>query len=94
MDPQPHGPTEEEIREKAYYLYLSSGCTPGRDLENWLTARKLLQPQAVQARDQKNRSEVSFSLHFPPSAGAQQAPPSPPPYGHTSAPPFEGTKTR
>jgi hypothetical protein len=89
MNTPTYVPTEEEIQKMAYYLYLSSGCTPGRDLENWLTARNLLQSPAVQTRDQKNMAETSFTLHFPPSAGAQQAPPSPPPYGHTSAPPFE-----
>jgi Protein of unknown function (DUF2934) len=30
--------TEAKIRQRAYELYLQSGCKPGRDVENWLAA--------------------------------------------------------
>ena len=33
---------EEEIRKIAYELYEKSGCIPGRDLENWLEAEKIV----------------------------------------------------
>jgi len=33
------GPTEDDVRDYAYHLYLQSGCVPGRDLENWLEAK-------------------------------------------------------
>ena len=35
-------PTEQEIREFAYHLYVKSGCVPGRDLENWQEAESRL----------------------------------------------------
>ncbi len=35
-------PTEDDVRDYAYHLYLQSGCIPGRDLENWLEARACL----------------------------------------------------
>ena len=35
-------PTEDIVREYAHHLYLQSGCTPGRDLENWLEAKACL----------------------------------------------------
>jgi hypothetical protein len=36
-------PTDEDVRDYAYHLYLQSGCVPGRDLENWLEARACLE---------------------------------------------------
>ena len=35
-------PTEGDIRDYAFHLYLQSGCVPGRDLENWLEAKASL----------------------------------------------------
>jgi hypothetical protein len=35
-------PTQEEIAERAYQLYLERGQVPGYDLENWLLAEKEL----------------------------------------------------
>ena len=34
--------SEDDIRDYAYHLYTQSGCTPGRDLDNWLEARACL----------------------------------------------------
>jgi len=31
-------PTDEEIGLRAYEIYVSEGCQPGNDLENWLRA--------------------------------------------------------
>ncbi len=33
---------EEEIRQVAYEIYLHSGCFPGRDLDNWLEAERIV----------------------------------------------------
>lgn len=33
---------EEEIRQVAYEIYVKSGCIPGRDLENWLEAERIV----------------------------------------------------
>ncbi len=33
---------EEEIRMVAYELYVKSGCIPGRDLDNWLEAERIV----------------------------------------------------
>jgi hypothetical protein len=32
----------EEIAKKAYELYRKSGCTEGRDFQNWLEAERLV----------------------------------------------------
>ena len=36
-------PTEAEIQRQAYLLWLEGGCRPGRELDDWLAARELLQ---------------------------------------------------
>ncbi len=35
-------PSEDDIREYAYHLYVQNGCVPGRDVDNWLEARACL----------------------------------------------------
>jgi hypothetical protein len=35
-------PTEDEIRDYAYHLYVQDGCVPGRDLDHWLEAESCL----------------------------------------------------
>ena len=35
-------PTDNDIRDYAYHLFVQSGCVPGRDLENWLEAKACL----------------------------------------------------
>ena len=37
-----NGPTHEEIAQRAYEIFESSGRKPGRDLENWLAAESQL----------------------------------------------------
>ena len=42
-------PTGEQIRERAYELYIARGCEEGQELSDWLTAErelKALNPQA------------------------------------------------
>lgn len=33
------------IRKKAQELYAKSGCIPGRDLDNWLEAERIIKSQ-------------------------------------------------
>ncbi len=33
---------EEEIRQVAYEIYVHSGCIPGRDIDNWLQAERIV----------------------------------------------------
>ncbi|MCS7215232.1 MAG: DUF2934 domain-containing protein [Thermodesulfovibrio sp.] len=33
---------EDEIRQVAYEIYLKSGCLPGRDIDNWLEAERIV----------------------------------------------------
>jgi Protein of unknown function (DUF2934) len=43
--PQPelaNGPSLEQIRQRAYELYLEGGCTHGRDCDDWLQAEREL----------------------------------------------------
>jgi hypothetical protein len=35
-------PTEEQIRERAYEIYLAGGSEDGHDLSDWLTAERQL----------------------------------------------------
>jgi hypothetical protein len=39
--------SKEEITHLAYGLYLERGCEPGRDIEDWLKAEKVLRNGAV-----------------------------------------------
>jgi Protein of unknown function (DUF2934) len=42
QQPRPTGPTGEEIRFRAYEIYLERGRSDGQDLEDWLQAEKEL----------------------------------------------------
>jgi hypothetical protein len=37
------GPTEQEVRERAYEIYLARGCQDGQDISDWLTAERELE---------------------------------------------------
>lgn len=38
----PVAPTEEQIRERAYEIYLARGCEAGHDTSDWLAAEREL----------------------------------------------------
>jgi hypothetical protein len=40
--PTPHQPSEVEIQQQAYHLWIDGGCLEGVELDNWLTAKELL----------------------------------------------------
>jgi len=40
-------PTQQQIRQRAYELYMERGCKPGRELEDWLMAEKELSELAA-----------------------------------------------
>jgi len=42
-DGQQQAPVDEEIAQRAYELYLARGGEHGRDLEDWLEARRQLE---------------------------------------------------
>ena len=46
-----HTPSHEEIRRRAYEIYLERGCSPGDELDDWLRAERELQKVALFARD-------------------------------------------
>lgn len=56
-------PIEEEIRKRAYEIYVRTGCKSGRDLQNWLRAvREFMQgnPETKPAQfEQPKRKQVS-----------------------------------
>lgn len=33
---------EEEIKQVAYEIYVNSGCIPGRDIDNWIEAERIV----------------------------------------------------
>ncbi len=35
-------PTDEQIRHRAYEIFLARGATPGQDVEDWLRAEREL----------------------------------------------------
>lgn len=45
--PQRREPTDQEIRERAYQIYLERGCEPGHHLDDWIQAERELRPQAA-----------------------------------------------
>jgi len=66
-------PTEDEVKKAAYLLYLASGCVPGHDLENWLSAREKLMSQHIPVVENAQRSVIA-TLHFPLNANASRGP--------------------
>jgi hypothetical protein len=40
QDPRPTGPSLEEVRLRAYEIYVERGRTDGQDLEDWFQAEK------------------------------------------------------
>lgn len=41
--PQPApGPTDDEIRLRAYQIYVERGCVPGHDVDDWVQAEREL----------------------------------------------------
>ena len=46
-----HTPSDEEIRRRAYEIYLERGSRPGDELDDWLRAERELQKVALFARD-------------------------------------------
>jgi hypothetical protein len=53
----------EEIRMVAYELYVKSGYVPGRDLENWLEAERIVLAK-YGLTPEKMTQESSFSSNF------------------------------
>ena len=66
-------PTEEDVKKAAYLLYLASGCVPGHDLENWVSAREKIVSQHSSVHENPERSAVT-TLHFPLNANASRGP--------------------
>jgi hypothetical protein len=56
-----HEPSHEEIRRRAYEIYLEHGSLPGKELDDWLQAERELQKVALFTQDwtrlQRQRSD-------------------------------------
>jgi len=52
--------SQEEITHLAYGLYLERGCEPGRDIEDWLKAEKVLR-NAVVLQTEKTKAAQAGS---------------------------------
>jgi len=46
-----HEPNHDEIRRRAYEIYLEGGCLPGRELDDWLRAERELRKVALFTQD-------------------------------------------
>jgi hypothetical protein len=66
-------PAEEEVKKAAYLRYLASGCVPGHDLENWISAREKIVSQHGSVDKNAERTAVA-TLHFPLNANASRGP--------------------
>ena len=51
-------PTHEQIKQRAYELFLECGCEHGRDLEHWLAAERELSELALN-RSLGQESQIS-----------------------------------
>ena len=62
---QPHpanqAPNHDEIRLRAYEIYLEGGSVPGRDLDDWLKAERELRKVALFRQDSKRLSPRDHS---------------------------------
>jgi hypothetical protein len=45
-----HEPTEAEIADRAYHLWVERGCPEGSDQQNWLEAERELHDAALSRR--------------------------------------------
>jgi hypothetical protein len=54
-------PSEEEIRHRAYEIFLEGGAVPGRELEDWLRAERELKKIAEYNRSRRRVLAVSES---------------------------------
>jgi Protein of unknown function (DUF2934) len=52
-----HTLTREEIRLRAYEIYLERGSLPGSELDDWLQAEHELDGRAPQKRESTDREE-------------------------------------
>ena len=67
-------PTEDDVREYAYHLYLQSGRVAGRDLENWIEAKACLTacaPESKTARLRPPAANRAQTADTPTSQGAR-----------------------
>jgi len=53
---------EEEIRMVAYELYVKSGCIPGRDLDNWLEAERMVLAKYGMLSEEKTPEEEASQV--------------------------------
>lgn len=78
-------PKQEEIAERAYHLYLESGCKHGGDLEHWLRAEKDLgsrffsppagtKPAATEKKEAKKAAPAAAKPAEVPAKPAPTAP--------------------
>lgn len=51
---------EEEIKQVAYEIYVQNGCIPGRDMDNWLKAERIVLEKygLIEREESKTESEV------------------------------------
>lgn len=60
---------EEKIRKVAYELYVKSGYIPGRDLENWLEAERIvLAKYGLNPKEMTQESSFSSSFEGKPKS--------------------------
>ncbi len=57
---------EEEIRLVAYELYIKSGCIPGRDLDNWLEAERMVLAKYGMLSQEKTSEEETSQVEEKP----------------------------
>ena len=58
------GPAKDEINHRAYALYLMRGCEQGRDVEDWVRAKKELSDESV-GGPAPTRASTLAELRYP-----------------------------
>ncbi|MGD0280760.1 MAG: DUF2934 domain-containing protein [Dissulfurispiraceae bacterium] len=64
---------QEEIAKTAHELYMKSGCMPGRDLENWVEAERIVKSRLDGGQSRKKHSEPTVEEPVKKAASAPAA---------------------
>jgi hypothetical protein len=62
------GPVKDEIKHRAYALYLIRGCEQGRDVEDWVRAEKEMDDESFGGPAPTSESRLG-ELRYPWPAG-------------------------
>ena len=62
------------VKKKAYELYLQRGKAPGKEIEDWLAAEKIVDRELQESKGSVHRTELSQDTARPSSQPLRSAP--------------------